>query len=398
MTDQVTELIIAPAPPTVALSLNITSEPLRPIIDADALFRLNNQRLFLTYSRCNFDRDIYRSWFFEQFGKTYINIEIYIAYELHQDGSDHRHVLLNFGRAFQSRNCRVFDYYTQSTTFHPFIRKVAKSPEDWANLMLYMSKVDPSLLPLRARANNYLNIVTSESLGHAVLRSGVSPMDTRIIYESRHRFNFVLDPVPEPDTPWYTLVKQYQRGEIDNYDKFRDLIWIYDQSGTSDKTKFAKWAFDNNDYCVVSHISRVIDFLNHIDDSVKSGWTSKYIVIDIPRSYNDDPKALYQCIEIVKAGIIAKSKYETAKFRIRDDVMIIVLANHMPKTFEVTINRWHIWSVLSNKSILRLHVSDQQRPVSLQIMERGFHSPPLNTEGAMTLEEMGFNNIPVVKD
>lgn len=318
-------------------------------------FRLQNQRIFLTYSRCNWDRETYIGWIYSTFGKTYSNISfVRVAYEVHAENEEgecpeHRHVLINFGKAFQSRNPRVFDYLG----IHPNIQKVGNSAVDWGTLLCYMGKEDLTCKDLKVLGQKYLNIWTAESSAHAMIDCpSVSPMNIKIAYEAGKKANYILDEVDEPNCPWYSKFKEYQRNEIPGYDKFRNVIWISDSCGDSQKTLFAKWAFDKEDYCVVNAFWRATDFSRLIKNKRDNGWTSKYLVIALPREWNDDG-CIYTCIENAKDGIITSMKYDSDSFRIRDDVMVLVLANRMPDMSKMTMNRWHIYLIDAFKRVHR---------------------------------------------
>ena len=72
----------------------------------------------------------------------------------------------------------------------------------------------------------------------------------------------------------------------------------------------------------------------------KDNWTSKYLVVALPRDYNDEG-ALYTCLENAKDGMITSTKYDSKSFRIRSDVMVIVVANRKPVLEKMTMDRWH---------------------------------------------------------
>jgi len=107
-------------------------------------FRLNNRRIMLTYTS-HLPKEEFTEWLGRQC-KPYIIKEIYIAHETGEDVKnpyDHTHVCLDFGKPFQTRRCRKFDY----TEIHPHIRKILTALH-WKNAVRYMAKEDVSCLEL----------------------------------------------------------------------------------------------------------------------------------------------------------------------------------------------------------------------------------------------------------
>ncbi|UYD39153.1 MAG: replication associated protein [Wigfec virus K19_526] len=342
------------------MDLEITDRPDQPteyceppgvVVDTTKKFKINNQRLFLTYSQCEFERDDYFAWIKKEFS-SYPNAQWYIAEETHEDGSPHRHVLINFGKAFQTTASRRFDF----NGCHPNIARVGPTVDDWCKCCFYMCKEDKheSLKPLMVQAQNYSSVMRNESFNHYLFDNpNRNALDLKTRWSAAAGFNFKIDPVPKPSATWFCRARDYMKGRVNDYDKFRDIIWFSDCSGNSEKSLFAKWAFGNKDYCVISAVARVGDFMRAIVNACEDGWTSKYLVVSLPREWNDDG-ALYTCLEMAKDGIITTNKYDSKAFRIRDDVMIFVVANRRPTTTKMTLDRWHLYDIMANKQIRRI--------------------------------------------
>lgn len=234
-------------------------------------------------------------------------------------------------------------------------------PEDWATLLCYMGKEDVLCMDLKAKGQKFLNIWCSETLGHALMAQEpdkfgkIDVLGTRVIFEAKKKFNFTLDEVEEPNNvPWYEEYKRYQRGEIKDYDNRRSIIWVCDQTGDSHKSHLAKWAFDKQDYLVVTALWRVTDFARICYKACLDGWTGKYVIICLPRDWVDDEGgAIYKCMETIKDGMITSNKYDSVNFRIPETVNVLVLSNAMPNMGKMTMDRWHIIVVRPDKTITR---------------------------------------------
>jgi len=318
-------------------------------------FYLQSQRYFLTYAQANFTKEEYLKWFNDKESKFQPYQQIEIAYEEHKNGDKHRHVLINFGRRFQTTSARRFDF----KEFHPNIKKVDPKPKDWATCLAYISKYDKSLIALKEQAKYNLGIITSESLAHAIIDSPLSAQNTKVIWEANNNgVNFIVDDIPEPDCAWYTKFKEYRDGLIEDYNPRRDILWFYDPHGNSHKTHFANWAMQAHpeDYAVIGEIDTAQNFCLTISDFVfNKRWTSKYLVITIPRGWIDkESGALYRCLERAKDGIITSTKYQSKSFQIRQDVLIVVLANCMPNIEKLTYDKWHIYHISKNKTVAKV--------------------------------------------
>nr|QQO51949.1 putative replication protein [Pepper yellow leaf curl virus] len=93
-------------------------------------FRINAKNFFITYPQCSLSKEEALSQL--QSLETPTNKKyIKICRELHEDGSPHLHVLIQFEGKFQCKNPRFFDLVspTRSTHFHPNIQG-AKSSTD----------------------------------------------------------------------------------------------------------------------------------------------------------------------------------------------------------------------------------------------------------------------------
>nr|AWK29922.1 AC1 [Tomato leaf curl Gujarat virus] len=98
-------------------------------------FKINAKNYFLTYPKCSLTKEKALSQLLNLQTPTFIKF-IRICRELHQDGSLHLHVLIQFEGKFQFKNNRLFDLAspTRSTQFHPNFQG-AKSSSDVKSYM-----------------------------------------------------------------------------------------------------------------------------------------------------------------------------------------------------------------------------------------------------------------------
>nr|AJW80883.1 AC1 [Tomato leaf curl Gujarat virus] len=98
-------------------------------------FKINAKNYFLTYPKCSLTKEKALSQLLNLQTPTFKKF-IRICRELHEDGSPHLHVLIQFEGKFQCKNNRFFDLTspTRSAHFHPNIQG-AKSSSDVKSYM-----------------------------------------------------------------------------------------------------------------------------------------------------------------------------------------------------------------------------------------------------------------------
>lgn len=307
----------------------------------ESKFRLQNRRFLLTYSQKEFDKEIYENWFKDKFKKTYTNIWLRCGRELHQDGNPHMHVIIDFGKIFQSINPRIFDYEDH----HPNIQKITTAIH-WANSKKYIGKVDADNKDLVEETEAFRRIANCESLEYA-LTTGIRPMDAKILFEGINNKKFEIEPVKKPKAIWIDVVEELKEGNYESigykYDPYRTIIWLCDKTGCTKKSWYAKWLHqESKDTLYLSDICNYNNAMMKVDQAVMQGWTGKYIIINLPRTFNHDTK-MYQVIETLKDGWCDTSKYQSKPpYRIPDNVFICVLSNEMPHITALSRDKWKI--------------------------------------------------------
>lgn len=356
------------------VSFDLESLPLKEKVQ-DSKFRIQNQYLFLTYARCDFVDKAYKEWLGIVLPQY---IECTIATENHKDGTPHKHVLINRGKNFQTKNSKFFDY----EGFHPNIVGIMPNVGDYLRVLAYISKYDEKLNSLNIVSKKHLAVISSASLSHALVEGslcGLSAMNTKTIYEAFKADNKPqLEPVSEPKAPWIDKMREYQENLIDR-DVYRDILWFYDKFGNSHKTHFANYVFDDPDYCVITSVDTCKDFMRIIYNSMKRGWTMKYLIFLLPRNWIDrEGGALYKCIETAKDGIITMNKFDSDRFRISQKVLIVVLANTMPNIGAMTLDKWHLYNIHSTKEVSRISFISTKHTGGLDNVRNGPPTVQLN--------------------
>lgn len=262
------------------------------------------------------------------------------------------HVAIDFGRAFQSRNPRIFDY----DGVHPNIKKI-KTAVHWANEMRYLGKEDKDNKDLVEKTMDFRLVANCESIEYA-LATGVKPLDAKILFEHTRGHNFKLKPVEKPEATWIEKLDDLING--DYYDKYRNIFWFQDGTGNSKKTHFVKWCMylmeqGEYNYLVMRNISNFRDTMMTIDEAVKAGWTGKYCIIDLPRTFNHD-SGMYTALEAIKDGIVHSTKYHCkCPYRIPDDNIVVVLSNGFPDVYRMSLDKWKVICIHPDKSVTTPH-------------------------------------------
>nr|XP_027062847.1 uncharacterized protein LOC113689246 [Coffea arabica] len=86
-------------------------------------FRLAAKNIFITYSRCDVSKELCLEKLLDKFTNNQPSY-VRVSSELHEDGTPHLHVLVQFADKFQTRDDRVFDLVCQqrSQVYHPNIQ------------------------------------------------------------------------------------------------------------------------------------------------------------------------------------------------------------------------------------------------------------------------------------
>lgn len=312
----------------------------------ESVFRLNNSMLFLTYSRCEIPKKELRKLICGCVGPAFKFLEYVCASEKHKDDMGHRHVLIRFNKAFQTRSCRRFDVTWKGSVYHPNIRKVRNSLE-WAKALTYISKEDTAVKKVADGAVNASQIWQCESLSQALVLGGLGnmkAMEIKAIYDAKPR-GFVDEEEPLPDFGWYSFVQDAMED-----DDYRKVNWFCDRIGNCGKSAFSRHAFISKSAWVIKKIGKSGDFECAIVNAIDSGWDGKCLIIDIPRRVRDF-EGIYEAIEVIKDGLLTNTKYQSGTFLLPPKCVVIVFANWWPQVDKMSLDRWRLFRLLSRDEV-----------------------------------------------
>lgn len=312
-----------------------------------AKFRLQNRFLLLTY-KTHIPKEGYIEWINEKID----TIEwIRLAHETGDKTVpyEHTHVLVDLGRNFQTTNCRYFDYESGITDedgvldtiiIHPHIRKlIGKKPFEDAKK--YIAKEDPENLDLLPKPNWVLGVMACKTTKEALIKYAGKPGDvtgiiaTHGIGENDYRRRTRKEFIPRD---WQQKMHDELQYEPDD----RKIEWIYDPEGASGKTAFGKWMEDMypNDFIFCTDLGTTRDAATIISNALQGGWNCKGIFINLSRT-SEDHDRMYSYIEEIKDGRVTTQKYNGRMIRF-DSPHVVVFANYMPKTGNLSADRWKI--------------------------------------------------------
>jgi len=130
-------------------------EDLKVIDNNVKSFRLNCQKIMLTYENIHLNKEKYIEWFGEHlFTPKFIRL----AHEIGKETLvNHTHVLVWFGKPINYKDCRKFDITENDIVYHPNIKKVITKAH-WDNAKMYLGKEDKDNEDLLTPIDSY-NIV-----------------------------------------------------------------------------------------------------------------------------------------------------------------------------------------------------------------------------------------------
>jgi hypothetical protein len=301
-------------------------------------FRLQNQKILLTY-KTHLPKDLFKQWFIKEVSGVK---QIEIAHEVGKDGGvdyDHSHVLVDFGRNFQTTNVRKFDY----NGIHPHIKKI-KNKTHWDRCCNYLAKEDPANSHLKTEINLVTAVFNADSRSEALLNNVKKFSDVSGVlqlYDLKPKDKLV---VPTPDRKWsLELISFLESNPPDD----RHIIWIYDEIGGGGKSRIVKWLC--NEFPSKYRFSRgapIRDAATDIHNAIKTGWNQHCYLYDLPRAMED--KKFYEPLEDIKDGMLSVTKYNSQSLMFRSP-HVVVMANFLPNIDNLSEDRWWVFEVSRDK-------------------------------------------------
>jgi hypothetical protein len=305
-------------------------------------FRFLNQRALFTY-KSHLPKEEFKNWFTASVNGVK---QIEIAHEVgKKTGIDypHSHVLVDFGRGFQTTNVRRFDFTLNNEIIHPHIKKVTNKTH-WDRCCNYLAKEDPECSHLKKEINIVEATWNAETKTDALRSLCKKPSDVGGISQLYDMKPSAKLDLLKPDRPWSLNLLNYLES---NPPDDRHIIWVYDQFGESGKTKLVKYLC--NEFPLKYHFSRGAasnkDTSFQITTALKSGWNQHCFFFDFPRDMEN--KNFYESLENIKDGMITSSKY-LSHSAIFNSPHIVVMANFPPNISKLSKDRWRIFEITSN--------------------------------------------------
>lgn len=312
-------------------------------MSASPKFRFQNQRALLTY-RTHLNKEEYCHHI-----ARITRIEPAFIRLAHETGDEecqylHTHVVVDFGKNFQTTNERFFDYtLTDGSVIHPHI-KVLKNRTALKDASKYIAKEDPENSDLANTTNvidviqgaNSLNEAFQLTIGEGAYKIS-SAMAIKTVFDAK-KPDLLRRPPYSPTLEWQVDFINEMMHEPD----FRSIIWYYDTIGNNHKTQLAKYMMrmDPIKWYVVKDMGTSRDSSTIIANAIVAGWQGYGIIIDLPRTAENHTR-MYTYIEEIKDGFITAQKY-SGRTIIFDNPHVVVMANWLPLTECLSLDRWDI--------------------------------------------------------
>lgn len=281
-------------------------------------FRFDNQRVHLTY-KSHLDKEAFKSWCKEDLGA----LEIHIAHETgHEDTPyDHSHVIVEWGRRFQTKTSRRFDY----NGIHPHIKPIT-SREQLEHTYKYLAKEDKTCQYLLEKQSTAFakRVWSCKSLQEALstVDEPREVLGTIAMYSAK----------PKPEAPRRTITEfrpwqeKLMRMLADEPDD-RHIIWVKDTKGSAGKSRLAAHIEDTGMGICFSGSAGIRDISHIISKEIDSGTSLRVIIMDLSRSFKD--RDIYNVLECLKNGRITAGKYDSKRLAWRPG-HVVVFANFPP--------------------------------------------------------------------
>lgn len=328
-------------------------------------FRIQNKYVLLTYSNVHLPKD----WFKYDFIKKRVGWEFETCEIAHENGNTrvggykHTHVyLVSKGERFQSTDGKILDLCPtkdidrlmyidengerQIANGHPNIQ-VPKTATHRKNILKYLGKEDPDnahllIEELTPVEKTWLADNVTEAVRKVTRLSDVQSVITAFRMKPAEYKNKI-----ELLFPWQkSLLETVLAMTMDP----RAVYWFFDLIGNSGKSMFAKYMMQNypDDFRLMTSLGTEKDALHVLAGFVDSGWTGKYLWIDLARAY-EDRRTVYVIMETVKNAVFTDTKYQGGSYATSYVPHVFVSANFLPDLKRMSLDRWNIYEMIGEK-------------------------------------------------
>lgn len=304
----------------------------KKVVEPTKKFRFANQYVMLTYPK-HLNKVQTKNWFAQEIG--YKDCEI--GHEIGETGYKHTHVVINFGKRFQSTNARVFDLIVDGEINHPNIQPFRN--HEWIIKCNYISKQDPENAHLKKNNINLATKIWAAPTLTDALMMAQKPADVsgiKALYDNKPQEK------PEIKEPiwrdWQAEILDYIEFEQDN----RAIIWIRDRIGGAGKTEVARWAGITGLALVLKQFGGTRDSASIISEAVKQGWNQRAVICDLSRDFED--REIYAALESIKDGTVTTTKYTGGTVYFNRPT-VVVFANYWPNVNKMSKDRWRLFDI-----------------------------------------------------
>jgi len=302
-----------------------------PAAQTVAAFRVQNQRLMLTY-KGHLDKERLMAFIEGLHPCAFIRC----AHETgaHEDGGEdypHTHVLLDFGKIWQTRDCRKLDF----DGVHPNIKPV-KSAVHFRNGKEYLAKEDPANADLKGSGVPMADACwRHESLQEALrkVETVSEVMGTIALYNAAPKEDY-KSPPPREWRPWQAGMIAKLSEPADD----RTIMWIYDEKGAGGKSLLARYIGDYMNGILITQMGGQKDTATLLEG--EPSLSDRPIVVDLSRSSKE--KEIYDPLEHMKDGSMNSVKYRGQRLRWRPG-HVLVMANFRPDYTKLSRDRYRTY-------------------------------------------------------
>ena len=315
-------------------------------------FRIQAVRYLLTY-KTHLPKDAMGYFFARQTKRVPEDIKCIVAHEKASSKTnyEHTHIFLDCGKAFNSRNVRVFDF----NGIHPNIKSILTKTYD--RVLAYISKEDPELAELHQRydsGNGYVTKIWESTNMTEALRSNVNSAS-----EANGVIAIFKSKPPPPINimlPEEHLYHVWQRALWIKMLRYKDwdyrcVMWMYDPACGRGKSRYAACWDSNYGACILTNISGQKDTATSIETEIEKGWNQQVIFCDFP--FGEQDHKIYTSLEVMINGKLTVTKYKSRPLYIQPKngaraPMVIVMANWLPNYAgrdRLAEDRYCVWHI-----------------------------------------------------
>lgn len=166
--------------------------------------------------------------------------------------------------------------------------------------------------------------------------------------------------------PWQEQVFQEIQQPADD----RHVIWCYDKTGNTGKSKFAlhlmglDYETKHSDYLVISQCGGLKDYATILQGALSFGWTSKAIIFDFSRELEDHK--IFSPIEKTKDRVMNTIKYQGKPIVLPQYPHVYIFANFLPDVDKLSQDRWIFREITQEKKTFQEMEIEEVRKIYLQ--------------------------------